>query len=379
MTTAPAAARPLPGTLPPAAAPRPHGTGHLPAITTPPTLHPTPPIEEPPAPNAYRQAGLTHHQERIAVAEARVAVAAANPTLGEELRQQVRNTPTPAPAVAAAQLESKRPWFDRNGPKLAMYAAVGLCASGEYALARLAGFPGLIAALLPIAMDVYVIQSMRRHRDVAAALLLSVLANALDRLAEARLFGVDRHGHATWWLIVSVVAIAPFIVWRVHRITETKPAKRRETTPAETKTGETTTPVSHTETKTETAETKPRETSETSRETKTETGLPAQVSHRETSETSTRETTRETEIKQQVSRRETRSPRPAQAPVRRETTTAAVTEIGDRETETKRLLDLMKARGGPLTVSLEDAITETGRPKSTAAKRLAAARQQYAA
>ncbi|MEU5431023.1 hypothetical protein AB0H73_36215 [Streptomyces olivoreticuli] len=37
----------------------------------------------------------------------------------------------------------------------------------------------------------------------------------------------------------------------------------------------------------------------------------------------------------------------------------------------------MRSRGGELKVSLDDAISETGRPKSTAAKRLSAARDQY--
>ncbi|WP_079188826.1 ATP synthase F0 subunit B [Streptomyces sp. CB02009] len=54
-----------------------------------------------------------------------------------------------------------------------------------------------------------------------------------------------------------------------------------------------------------------------------------------------------------------------------------VVPLGDPETETRHLLDLMKSRGGAEKVSLDDAIAETGRPRSTAAKRLAAARDQY--
>lgn len=110
---------------------------------------------------------------------------------------------------------------DRYGPWVALYAAVGLTASGEYALAQLVGFPGLIAALLPTAIDVYVIQAMRRHRDVAAALILMVATNALYHLADAGLVGVNSASRPSWWLIVAVAAIAPVIVWRVHRITET--------------------------------------------------------------------------------------------------------------------------------------------------------------
>ncbi|MFE5514134.1 hypothetical protein ACFQ9J_26735 [Streptomyces sp. NPDC056529] len=57
--------------------------------------------------------------------------------------------------------------------------------------------------------------------------------------------------------------------------------------------------------------------------------------------------------------------------------TETVVPLGDPEAETCRLLDLMKSRGGADKVSLDDAITETGRPKSTAAKRLSAARDRY--
>ncbi|MFC7924485.1 coiled-coil domain-containing protein [Streptomyces cinereoruber] len=57
--------------------------------------------------------------------------------------------------------------------------------------------------------------------------------------------------------------------------------------------------------------------------------------------------------------------------------TGTMVPPGDPETETRRLLDLMKSRGGADKVSLDDAITETGRPKSTAAKRLSAARDRY--
>lgn len=59
--------------------------------------------------------------------------------------------------------------------------------------------------------------------------------------------------------------------------------------------------------------------------------------------------------------------------------TRQVTAIGDRETEIRELLSLMKSRGGHMQVSLNDAIETTGRPKATAAKRLKTARDQYLA
>ncbi|MBQ1164297.1 hypothetical protein KBZ21_40595, partial [Streptomyces sp. A73] len=42
------------------------------------------------------------------------------------------------------------------------------------------------------------------HRDVAQALVLMVLANAVYHLAAAGLFGVSASGRPEWWLIVGV-------------------------------------------------------------------------------------------------------------------------------------------------------------------------------
>ncbi|MBQ1165425.1 hypothetical protein KBZ21_46375, partial [Streptomyces sp. A73] len=72
-----------------------------------------------------------------------------------------------------------------------------------------------LAWLLPVAIDVYVVQAFRRHRDVAQALVLRVLANAVYHLAAAGLFGVSASGRPEWWLIVGVAAIAPFVMWRI--------------------------------------------------------------------------------------------------------------------------------------------------------------------
>ncbi|MGA5670057.1 hypothetical protein ACPCTG_31820 [Streptomyces pseudogriseolus] len=120
----------------------------------------------------------------------------------------------------------------------------------------------------------------------------------------------------------------------------------------------------------------------------TETGLP-ETTASETGETRETETTRETgdrsretETSTETSETETSLPvsRPRSTPetTARETT-ARVTPIGDRETETNKLLDLMRSRGGAMQVSLNDAIATTGRPKATAAKRLKTARDLYLA
>jgi hypothetical protein len=74
-------------------------------------------------------------------------------------------------------------------------------------------------------------------------------------------------------------------------------------------------------------------------------------------------------------RRETSETKPPRRTPKRDHKVAA---IGDLETETQRLLDLMHERGSAEKVSLSDAITVTGRPKATAAKRLKAARDLHA-
>ncbi|MBQ1164144.1 hypothetical protein KBZ21_39765, partial [Streptomyces sp. A73] len=79
--------------------------------------------------------------------------------------------------------------FDGWSLRIALAATIGLTASGEFALAELAGWARELAWLLPGAIDVYVVQAFRRHRDVAQALVLMVLANAVYHLAAAGLFG----------------------------------------------------------------------------------------------------------------------------------------------------------------------------------------------
>ena len=112
--------------------------------------------------------------------------------------------------------------IDTYGPWLSLFAAIGLTASGEYALAVLAGWPASIAWLLPAAIDIYVTVALRRHRDLIPALGLMVVANAAFHLASQRLFGTTPTGRPLWWLVVGVAAIAPYVMWRVHELTGTE-------------------------------------------------------------------------------------------------------------------------------------------------------------
>lgn len=167
------------------------------------------------------------------------AIEAASQTRLEARRQRDtmladarRETPRPVePPEPAA--EKPAGFVDTWSPRLALAATIVLTASGEFALAQLAGWSAWLAWALPTAIDVYVVQAFRRHRDVPGAISLMVAANALYHLAERGLFGVTLNGHGEprpeWWLIVIVASIAPWVMWRIHRITA--PPRERQQRP----------------------------------------------------------------------------------------------------------------------------------------------------
>ncbi|MGW0626068.1 hypothetical protein [Streptomyces sp. NPDC002758] len=96
----------------------------------------------------------------------------------------------------------------------ALLAALVVTASAEYALARAAGFGQYTAGALPAALDIYAVRALRARRDVAAAVAAMIATNAASHLVAARLLPV------AWPLVVAVSAIAPLVVWRVHRLAE---------------------------------------------------------------------------------------------------------------------------------------------------------------
>ncbi|MFD5218042.1 hypothetical protein ACFWMH_10315 [Streptomyces tendae] len=96
----------------------------------------------------------------------------------------------------------------------ALAAALAVTASAEYALARAAGFGEWTAAALPAALDIYAVRALRARRDVAAAVAAMIATNAAAHLVAAGLLPVD------WPLVVAVSAIAPLVLWRVHRLAD---------------------------------------------------------------------------------------------------------------------------------------------------------------
>ncbi|WP_371634486.1 hypothetical protein OG693_39620 (plasmid) [Streptomyces sp. NBC_01259] len=141
-----------------------------------------------------------------------------------------------AAAVARKDEAGKR--LDVWMARAVIAGAVGLTATGEYSLARLAHFPQQVAWLLPFVIDVYVIQAFRRHRDILQAIGLTIAANVVYHLAAAGMFGVTTNAKgehsATWWLIALVASIASVILWRMHVITAPPKVKEEPGTEAGT-------------------------------------------------------------------------------------------------------------------------------------------------
>ncbi|QDN81813.1 hypothetical protein FNV64_45305 [Streptomyces sp. S1A1-7] len=94
----------------------------------------------------------------------------------------------------------------------ALLFALVATASAEYELARQVGFNQWVAAAVPGALDIYTVRAMRAHRDVLVAVSAMIGVNAASHLVTAGLLPVNVP------LVVAVSAIAPLVLWRVHRL-----------------------------------------------------------------------------------------------------------------------------------------------------------------
>lgn len=194
-------------------------------------------------PDAFRPLPIRDERTAAARAEAEAVLAQANrmhaeaQAEAEHIRAEARDLrirtlaaatdeANSIRAAAKAETEQRRQRDDKLdtwAARAVIAGAVGLTASGEYSLARMAGFTPNVAWLLPFVIDVYVIQAFRRHRDIVQAIALTIGANVTYHLAEAGLFGVTARREPTWWLIALVASIASLILWRMHLMV--RPAK----------------------------------------------------------------------------------------------------------------------------------------------------------
>lgn len=293
-------------------------------------------------------------------------------------------------AAEAAQKEEKGKRLDVWMARAVIAGAVGLTATGEYSLARLAHFPKEVAWLLPFVIDIYVIQAFRRHRDIVQAIGLTIAANVVYHLAAAGMFGVttDSHGHhrATWWLIAMVASIASVILWRMHVMTAPpKEDKRRHAAPAEAPRESEGAPAAAALTMPESAPAAaPVESvrvagESTDASARESTDASADESAVESSDESTDASSRESDQHSHPAPRESAPGRSHRRPPRRRESTPKAPAIGTPESEVDALVTLMRQRGGADAVTLNDAKRiAAGRSEATAARRLQAARTQYA-
>ncbi|MEU7718182.1 hypothetical protein [Streptomyces tibetensis] len=109
---------------------------------------------------------------------------------------------------------------------VATAAVLTVLASAEYELARACGFGLYVAAGVPAALDVYALAALRARRDVLAVVLSLIAVNAASHLVEVGLLPVSVA------LVVAVSAVAPLVLWRVHRLSELQPEPAAEPVPA---------------------------------------------------------------------------------------------------------------------------------------------------
>ncbi|GKQ38902.1 hypothetical protein [Streptomyces sp. A012304] len=108
----------------------------------------------------------------------------------------------------------------------ALVAVLVVLASAEYQLAVACGFGQYVAAGVPAALDVYALAALRARRDVFAVVLTLIGVNAASHLVQVGLLPVSVT------LVVAVSAVAPLVLWRVHRLSEHQPEPRPEPSPA---------------------------------------------------------------------------------------------------------------------------------------------------
>lgn len=99
----------------------------------------------------------------------------------------------------------------------ALAAVLTVLASAEYNLAVACGFGTYVAAGVPAALDVYALAALRARRDVLAVVTVLIAVNAASHLVEVGLLPVSVA------LVVAVSAVAPLVLWRVHRLSEHHP------------------------------------------------------------------------------------------------------------------------------------------------------------
>ncbi|MFF4316721.1 hypothetical protein [Streptomyces sp. NPDC001507] len=98
--------------------------------------------------------------------------------------------------------------------RLSLAAGIAFTATAEYDLARTLGAHPVIAAMLPVAIDAYVVAALRWFRalDVTLSLGLMCAAQVAAHALEAGVITV------TFRLVVVVSLLVPVALWRTHAL-----------------------------------------------------------------------------------------------------------------------------------------------------------------
>lgn len=109
-----------------------------------------------------------------------------------------------------------RTWLTR----LSLAAGVAFTAHAEYDLARTLGADPAIAAMLPVAIDAYVVAALRWFRgfDITLSLSLMGAAQVAAHLLDAKVMTVNIP------MVIVVSLLVPVAIWRTHALARSEHA-----------------------------------------------------------------------------------------------------------------------------------------------------------
>ncbi|MFE0383922.1 hypothetical protein ACFW1F_07530 [Streptomyces bungoensis] len=110
--------------------------------------------------------------------------------------------------TTATPFDATRVWLQRGS----LAAGIAFTATAEYDLARSLGAHLVIAAMLPLAIDAYVVAALRWFRafDITLSLTLMGAAQVAAHLLDAHVMKVNIP------MVVVVSLLVPVALWRTH-------------------------------------------------------------------------------------------------------------------------------------------------------------------
>jgi hypothetical protein len=106
---------------------------------------------------------------------------------------------------------------------LSLFAALALVAQSEWALALAVGWPWWIAWGAPLALDSYVVASIRSGQDLGPSVMVSAVSVLASHglYADQRVWvggGPESGGRLVWQLAAVCSAVPLLVTWRIHKL-----------------------------------------------------------------------------------------------------------------------------------------------------------------